>query len=159
MNEKICFFIGHRDTDEKIRPKLVYHIEQLLIKNEVDTFVVGQYGNFDRMVISSLQKIKKRYPWITLLLLTPYHPADRPVNLPSGFDSTLFPAGMETVPKKLAIVRANRAMVDNCNYLIAYVHHPASNALELLDYAYHREKKGLIHVKNLEEDKIDEIRT
>ena len=32
---------------------------------------------------------------------------ERPIPTPEGFDRTLYPDGMETVPKRLAIVRAN----------------------------------------------------
>ena len=57
---------------------------------------------------------------------------------------------MESVPKRLAIVRANRYMVDNSDYLIAYTRHPG-NAKELLEYAQLREERGLIRVRNLAE--------
>lgn len=52
---------------------------------------------------------------------------------------------METVPKPLAIVRANRYMIDNSDYLIAYAWHPG-NAREQVEYAEWRENRGLIHV-------------
>ncbi len=55
------------------------------------------------------------------------HPFDRPIPTPPGFDGTFYPPGMETVPKRAAIVRANRYMVDHSDYLIAYAWHPASN--------------------------------
>ena len=55
------------------------------------------------------------------------------------------------MPRKLAIVRANRYMVDHVDYLIAYAWHPASNARDLLDYAQRREKKGLIQITNIAE--------
>ena len=56
---------------------------------------------------------------------------------------------METVPRKAAIVRANRYMVDNSQFLIAYARYLASNAWELTKYARKRERRGLIHVENL----------
>jgi hypothetical protein len=40
-------------------------------------------------------------------------------------------------------------MVDNSQFLIAYARYTVSNAWELVEYAMKREKKGLIHVKNL----------
>ena len=43
---------------------------------------------------------------------------------------------------KVAIVRANRYVVDSVDYLIAYVWHPASNAWKLVEYAKRRKKKG-----------------
>ena len=42
-------------------------------------------------------------------------------------------------------------MINQVDFLIAYVWHPASNAGKLLDYARKREKKGLIRVINLGE--------
>ena len=86
---------------------------------------------------------------MTLTLLLPYHPFDRPTPVPKGYDSTFYPPGMENVPKKYAIVRANRYMVDHSGYLIAFTWHAASNSRELVEYARRREEKGLIHVQNL----------
>ena len=47
---------------------------------------------------------------------------------------------MESVPRKAAIVRANRYVVDHVDYLIAYAWHPASNARELVEYAQKRQQ-------------------
>ena len=55
------------------------------------------------------------------------HPEERPIPTPDGFDRTFYPPGMESVPRKVAIVRANRYVVDHVDYLIAYAWHPASN--------------------------------
>ena len=83
---------------------------------------------------------------MTLTLLLPYHPYDRPTLTPLGFDCTFYPPGMETVPKRVAIVRANRYMVDHSDYLIAYAWHPASNARDLVEYARRREKQGRMRI-------------
>ena len=61
---------------------------------------------------------------------------------------------MEKVPRKLAIVRANRYMVDHVDYLIAYAWHPASNARDLVDYANNRERKGQINITLIGRDGI-----
>lgn len=98
------------------------------------------------MAAKAVIAAKARHPEITLLLLIPYHPAECPVELPPGFDNTFYPPGMEKVPRKLAIVRANRYMVDHTDYLIAYVWHSASNARNLLEYAQKRERRNLISV-------------
>lgn len=148
---KDCFFIGHRDTPDSILPELDRAIERCITEGGIRSFIVGQYGNFDRLAAHALREAKKRHPDISLFLLIPYHPADRPVEAPPGFDGTYYPEGMESVPKKLAIVRANRFMADHCDCLIAYSRHPASNARELLEYARKRERKGLIYVENLAE--------
>ena len=112
----------------------------------VTEFIVGNYGGFDRMAAKAVIAAKERYPQITLSMLTPYHPAERPIELPRGFDNTFYPPGMENVPHRFAIVRANRYMVDHVDYLIAYVWHPASNARDLVEYAKKRERRNLISV-------------
>ena len=71
------------------------------------------------------------------------------MELPPGFDNTFYPHGMEKVPRRLAIVRANRYMIDHADYLIAYVWHPGSNAKNLLEYAKKREKCNLIIIIEL----------
>ena len=98
------------------------------------------------MAAKAVVAAKERHPEITLSMLIPYHPAERPIKPPPGFDNTFYPPGMEKVPRKLAIVRANRYMVDHVDYLIAYAWHPASNARELVEYAKKRELQNLISV-------------
>lgn len=70
--------------------------------------------------------------------MLPYHPAEREVWWPEQYDSLFYPPDQETVPRRIAIVRANRYMVDHCAYLIAYAWHPASNARDLVEYAMRR---------------------
>ena len=117
----------------------------------VTEFFVGHYGRFDALAARAVKDAKKRHPEVTLTLLLPYHPFDRPIQTPKGFDRTFYPPGMEIVPKKVAIVRANRYMADNCDFLIAYVWHPASNALELTKYAQHKGKSHIVYLSR--EDK------
>ena len=144
-NMKSCFFIGHRDTPEEILPLLIQTIEKHISEYGVTGFVVGAYGSFDRLAARAVISLKQHYPQITLSLLLPYHPAERPTETPPGFDNTFYPPGMECVPRKLAIVCANRYLVDHVDYLIAYAWHPASNARDLVAYA---EKHG-IRITNL----------
>lgn len=123
-------------------PTLLETIERHITEYGVSEFVVGQYGNFDRLVIRALSQVKRAHPDITLILMTPYYPVNRKVDLPEEFDALFYPPDLETVPKRLAIVRANRYMVERSDFLIAYVRHPASNARELLEYAGTGKRKG-----------------
>ena len=135
MNGKSCFFIGHREASEEISPALYAAVEQHIVEYGVTEFIAGHYGEFDRLAALAVKEAKRFYPEVKLTLLLPYHPAERPIPMPDGFDSTYYPPGMESVPRKVAIVRANRYVVDHVDYLIAYAWHPASNAQELLEYA------------------------
>ena len=143
---KSCFFIGHREASIEILPALAAVIEQHIVDFGVTEFIVGNYGNFDHMAATVIIAAKERYPEITLSMLIPYHPAERPVKLLPGFDNTFYPPGMEKIPRRFAIVRANRYAVEHVDYLIAYAWHPASNARDLLEYAQKRERQNLIAV-------------
>lgn len=145
-----CFFIGHREALDSVLPQLTTVVERHIVELSVTDFVVESYGWFDAMAARTVRAAKKLHPEVALTLLLHYHPYDRPIPTPDGFDSTFYPPGMETVPKRVAIVRANRYMVDHSDYLIAYAWHPASNARDLVEYAKKREKRGLIQVTELQ---------
>ena len=146
MSMKSCFFIGHREASEEIYPALCAAVERHIVEYGVTEFIVGHYGGFDRLAASAVKEAKRFHPEAKLTLLLPYHPAERPIPTPDGFDGTFYPPGMESVPRKAAIVRANRYVVDHVDYLIAYVWHPASNARELVEYAKRRENRNLIGI-------------
>ncbi|NBI11227.1 hypothetical protein D1641_14600 [Colidextribacter sp. OB.20] len=143
--EKTCFFIGHRDAPDSLAPELDALVERHITEYGVGEFVVGRYGGFDALAASAVKRAKARRPDVRLVCLRPYHPAERPEKTPSGFDGSFYPPGMERVPRKLAIVRANRYMVDTSDCLIAYAWHPG-NACELAEYAQRRAMRGLLRV-------------
>lgn len=143
-----CFFIGHRDAPDSLLPALSDAVEKRITEHGVDQFVVGAYGRFDSLAAQAVRRAKKQHPDILLFYLRPYHPSERP-HTPASFDGSFYPPGMETVPHKAAIVRANRYMVDSSQFLIAYARYSVSNAWELTEYARKRERRGLIHVENL----------
>ncbi len=136
QNKKIvCFFIGHHETDVDVMSILRDTIEKHITEYGVNEFVVGHYGNFDALATLALAKEKLKHPHIVLTQLVPYHPALRHVDLPKVFDGSFYPPDMEKIPHRLAIVRANRYMIDHCDYLISYSRHIASNTQKLLEYA------------------------
>ena len=132
---KSCFFIGHREASSEVLPALREAIERHIVEYGVTEFIVGNYGGFDRMAAKAVIEAKTQHPQITLTMLLPYHPAERPIDLPLGFDGSFYPPNMEKVPRRFAISKANRYMVDHTDYLIAYAWHPASNARNLVEYA------------------------
>ena len=117
MVGKSCFFIGHRETSEEICPALYAAVEQHILEYGVTEFIVGHYGGFDHLAASAVKEAKRFYPEVKLTLLLPYHPAERPIPTTDGFDNTFYPPALESVPRKLAIVRANRYVVDHVDIL------------------------------------------
>lgn len=117
---KTCFLIRHRDVPVELREKLKSTIEAAITEHSVTEFVVGHYGGFDNMAASCLAEAKKMHPEIRLVLLLPYHPAEQHFDLPRGFDGSFYPPGMEMVPWRFAVVRANEYMAKHCDVLIGY---------------------------------------
>lgn len=156
---KICFFIGHRETDESIYPALRTAVQRHIVEYGVTEFIVGQYGGFDRLAARCVVELKAIYSQIRLYILCPYHPTEREPDLPEGVDGTYYPDGMERVPKRMAIVQANRRMVKQSDYLIACVWHPGSNAREILLYAQKRETAGKMHITNIGNNKNSSFST
>ena len=134
---KICFFIGHRETPYTFKEDLLKAVEYVIQEDGITQFVVGQYGNFDQMAASAVKGMKHKYSDISLWLLLPYHPSERPIEATEGFDGTYYPEGQEFAPKRLAIVKANQTMVNQCDVLIAYAKGPG-NSRNLVEYAHKR---------------------
>lgn len=132
-------------------PLLVEAVERHITEYGVTDFYVGHYGNFDDMAAQAVKAAKKRHPKVTLRLLLAYHPYDRPIQTPEGYDGTYYPSGMENVPKRFAIAQANRHMIKTSTHLIAYAWHFLGASGDLVAYARRREGKGLLHIENLAE--------
>lgn len=139
----ICTFCGHAQAPDHIKSLLEKAIEELIINGKADTFYVGSQGRFDKMALSVLRGLKEFYPQIQYAIVLAYIPGAR-----TEYDDdtpTVYPEGLELVPKKFAIVHRNRWMVEQSKYLIAYVQHSWGGAAQTLTYA----KRRGIHVSNL----------
>ena len=143
-----CFFIGHRNAPEKLRPLLDEAIERHITEYGVREFIVGHYGHFDYMAAAAVKAAKEQHPDTSLVLLLPYYPFPYDTE---GYDSTYYPEGMEDVPKPFAIVRANEHMIKTCDYLICYDAGLVGNTGKLVKKALRRQERGEMHVENLAE--------
>ena len=148
---KTCFFIGHRDAPEGIFHILTKAVERFIAEFGVETFVVGNYGSFDRMAARAVSKVKQGGPEIKLLLLLPCYDSMRKPGISSCFDGSLYPEGMEKVPRRAAIVRANQYMVRHCDFLIAFDRGQVGNTRGIMRIARAREAEGLLRIENLAE--------
>lgn len=145
-----CCFIGHSEIWDDISQAMSDAIERHITEYGVTDFLVGNYGQFDRMAARIVKVAKARHPDIHLYLMLPYRPElGRPLPDMEGFDNAVYPKEMEGVPRRLAIPRLNRIMVEDSAYVIAYVIHSWGGAATTLEYAQVRERKGLIHIENL----------
>lgn len=130
-------FCGHAEVhdEEAVRTWLTEQVEAC-IRQGADVFYLGGYGGFDRMAAGVVGHLKKAHPQIQSILVLPY--LDRKVDA-SGYDGTTYPP-LENVPKRYAILRRNRWMVDNADIVIAYVRHDWGGAAATAQYAARRGK-------------------
>ena len=90
------------------------------------------------MVYSVLKELKAKYPQIRYTVVLAYMP-DEQIKEVYGED-TLFPDGLESVPKRFAISKRNDWMIQQSGYAVCYVHKITGGAVKFRDKA---EKKGL----------------
>lgn len=144
---KCCFLFGHATTPYDALVRIEAAAEKQYNEHNIRTFIVGNRGNFDNLAATAIKHLKKKYSDISLLLLLAYHPAERSVHLTEGFDNSYYPP-LEGVPRKYAIVRANKYMVDTADSIICYVNH-IGNTKKLLEQAERRQKKENILIENV----------
>lgn len=141
---KSCFLIGHRDAPEEVFPLLRAAVERHIVEYGVTSFLVGHYGGFDCMAAQAVREAKRTHPEVRLTLLLPYYPYPA-----QDYDGTWYPPGMETVPKRLAIVRANQKAIRQVSHLICYDAGWPGKTRDFVALARRLEKKGLLRVENL----------
>ena len=135
---KTCCFFGHREVTHNIRPKLTEIIEKLIVDEGVTYFYVGHQGQFDSIVYSVLKELKARYPQIRYTVVLAYMPNEH-IREIYGED-TLFPDGLESVPKRFAISKRNDWMLKHSDIAVCYVWKVTGGEAKFREKA---EKKGL----------------
>jgi len=146
----IITFCGHSKLIEQdtIRAHLTRELRTLL-EHGNHKFYLGGYGDFDLLAAKVLYELKQEYPETESILILPY--LDRKVDA-SLYDSTIYPP-FENVPKRYAISRRNKWMVEQADMVIACVDHDWGGASKTLEYAV---KKGLriINLGGLHDDEL-----
>ncbi len=143
----VCTFFGHRDTPKEIEPTLRSTLIDLIENKKIDLFYVGNQGGFDYIVRKNLESLKSVYPHIGYAIILAYLPNKKCEFDEIDYSNTIYPAGMENIPPKYAIIKRNRWMIDKADYVVTYVKYIIGGAAQFKELA---EKKGKI-VINLAE--------
>ena len=132
----ICTFFGHRDAPPKIKPALRQVLLDLIERQGVQQFYVGNHGSFDATARSLLAELEQSHG-ISYQIVLAYLPGkEAPLY---DTDHTLLPDGIETVPRRFAIEYRNKWMIDRSDLVIAYVTRSFGGAAKFRDLA---KKKG-----------------
>ncbi len=111
-----CTFFGHRACCELDAATLQSAVERLIEKG-VNTFYVGNQGDFDKAVYKILKKIHKKYSHIKVCVVLAYIPIK---NTPfADMADTVYPS-IEGCPR-FAIERRNSWMIEKSKYCICCI--------------------------------------
>ena len=133
----VCTFFGHKDTPKEIEPTLRSTLIDLIENKNVNVFYVGNNGNFDTMVRCQLEDLSQTYP-ITYSVVLAYLPTEK--NKYDNLTNTIYPEGLETVPKRFAISWRNKWMIQQSDVAVTYVSHNFGGAAQFKEMAVRQEK-------------------
>ena len=136
-----CTFFGHRVVTNDVKTRLRVVITDLIVHHAVDVFYVGNQGGFDEIVSEVLRELQTIYP-IDYAVVLAYFPIEWDGNGTPYPPDTIYPEGLETVPKRFAICYRNRWMLERADYVVTYVtHRGGSGAARYQSLAEQRGKK------------------
>lgn len=138
----VCTFFGHKDTPKEIEPAIRSTLIDLIENKNVNVFYVGNNGNFDIMVRRQLDDLSQTYP-ITYSVVLAYLPTEK--NKYDDLTNTIYPEGLETVPKRFAISWRNKWMIQQSDIVVTYVTHTYGGAVQFKEIA-ERAGKEVINI-------------
>ena len=134
---KTCCFFGHRDTPDNIKTTLIKSIENLINVYGVNKFYVGNQGRFDSLSLVALKELSVKYPEISYSVVLAYLPNEQNR---IAEKNTLYPYGIESVPKRFCISWRNDWMINHSQYVICYITHITGGAAKFVNKAEKRDK-------------------
>ena len=142
----VCCFFGHRTVTQEVEPRLRRTILQLLDETDDSlTCYVGNQGQFDAMVRRVLRELQAGHSALHYAVVLAYLPTQDRALSSDTYADTLYPDGLETVPKRFCIDRRNRWMLDRTDAIICYVSSGYGGAAKYVQLA----EKRRIRVLNL----------
>lgn len=140
----IITFCGHskyiesKEDEEKILSLLTE-----LIGDEPAELYLGGYGAFDAFAQRCGRKYQKTHPKTKLVLIVPYITSQYQKDL---YDEINYPS-LEDKPLKFAISYRNKWMVDQADFVIAYISHDWGGAYQTYKYA-NRQRKPSFNISS-----------
>lgn len=134
-----CCFFGHHDCSGAVKPLIRQKIMEIYEKYPDTVFCVGNQGRFDALVLSVFKDMLREGMEPDFCVVLAYHPDMG--NAPDvAAEYTMYPEGVERVPRRFAISWRNRWMVKRSDVVICYVRHWTGGAAKFVEMA---EKKNL----------------
>lgn len=139
---KVCTFFGHSDCPEYMYRVIKEKIEELIKNEDAGCFYVGNNGRFDSLATKALRELETDYPHIRYSVVLAYLPEE-------NIENSIYPEGLENVPKKFCIDKRNRWMLAKADYVISYVTRNVGGAAKFSALAQ-RQNKTVINIALLQ---------
>ena len=133
-----CTFFGHRECPDSVKTILREVLVDLIEDHGVDMFYVGNQGQFDAMVRSTLQELKKVYPQTDYTVVLAYMPGKQTEY--DDYSDTMLPEGIEFVHPRYAISWRNNWMLRQSEYVVTYITHSWGGAAQYVRKAKNQKK-------------------
>ncbi len=150
---RICVFFGHANLpiNTEQQENLSQIIIDLIKNHNVDTFWVGDYGQFDSIASHTVKQLQKTYPKINLELALSYLPINNKEILDyklNFYNNHFLPEGVELVLPKFAIVERNKWLAQNCDFVVCKIDNNWGGAYKAVKIAIKANKK-IINIGSL----------
>ncbi len=141
----VCTFFGHKDCPDSIEESLRNILIELIKKRQVDCFLVGNQGGFDRLVLKTLKCLSTAGFSFEYCVVLAYMPVCGNVGEQACEENTMVFPGIEKVPMRYAIDRRNTYMLSQAKYVITYVKGTVGGAYKFMNKAK-RQNKIVINI-------------
>ena len=157
MSKNTCCFLGHRNVKDvkKLSSELKAKIIDLIINNNVDTFLFGSKSNFIDLCFEIVSDLRATYPFVKRIYVRAEYPfinEDYKKYLLKKYEYTYFPDDIIKSGKAVYIKR-NQEMINKSQYCIFYFYKSYNSFSKksgteiALDYAK-RKKKNILFISN-----------
>ncbi|MGN0341686.1 MAG: SLOG family protein [Roseburia sp.] len=143
----VCCFFGHKDAPHGIEERLTAVLTEL-ISEGVDSFLVGNQGGFDSIVLHSLRMLKEKYPHITYSVVLAYMPGAKEEWSTYEPLETIYPEGLESVHPRYAISWRNKWMIRESDVVVTYITHSWGGAAQFAELA-EKKMKRVINIASM----------
>jgi len=149
----IVTFCGHSQytESEEDEQKILSLLREIIGDHHAELYL-GGYGSFDSFARRCGKKYQVTHPNTKLIFVTPYITTDYKRNHldynKDLYDEILYPS-LEDKPLKFAISYRNKWMVEQSDYVIAYITHDWGGAYKTYIHAQ-RKKKPLFNISGKE---------
>lgn len=135
---KSCAFIGHHElllSKNELSNRIRQIMTELVEKHKVNTFYVGNNGNFEIVSSQIAMQFKHDFPQYHLNICYVLSYENDLHNTQIAFSSFLYPIELNKIPFRFKIIKRNEWVISRSQFIIGYIPYSFGGAYRSLQYA------------------------